>query len=616
MLDAHAWHERLRHQPIMRSGSPASGYDVHYHRLEWTLDPSENAISGQVTTWFTATEELEMLRFDASERLIVREVLHRGTPLPFLHTPNDVLEISLPAALAPGRSDSVTVVYDGTPAGTGFGSFVVDEHNGTPVLWTLSQPYGAKDWWPCKQDLNDKIDSLDMYVTTPEAYRAAGIGVLAGQQENDGGTTWHWRHRHPIAYYLIATAVTDYVVQVFDIDLPEVTVPMEVYAYPEDAYMMRLNAEDILEQMPLFSELFGTYPFADEKYGHAQFGWGGGMEHQTMSFMGSFSYELAAHELAHQWFGNKVTCGSWEDIWLNEGFATYLTGLCYEFVGTQYWAGWKRSSVETITSQPGGSVRCTDTTSLARLFDPRLSYRKGSMVLHMLRWTCGDSAFFAGCRSYLDDPGLRTTGARTADLQTHLEAASGLDLSGFMDDWFVGEGYPMYTLEWGQDIHGEVVMQLHQATSHPSIGFFSLPVPVRLKSAHQDTAAVLDHTFSGQVFTFHPSFTVDSILFDPDTWLISAQNLITNVPVATVGGNNPVIHPNPTQGPVWIHLPKVPHGKVRLRLLDAMGRLVMEEQGMVQGHRIAWDVSSLPSGSHVVEVQGMGYTHRLRLVRE
>jgi len=617
VLDAIARDEARGHRAIPKGGgTPARGYDLKYHRLELAIDPAVRAISGTVTHWFTAMEDLQEVVFDLGRELVVTAVEHQGLPAVFRRDA-DLLTVTLPAMLPNGGLDSLSITYGGVPAETGFGSFVQSEHGGVPVIWTLSEPYGARDWWPCKQDLNDKADSLDMLVTMPPGQRAAGQGLLVARDTlPDGRLRDHWRHRYPIAYYLVAVAVTNYEEHVLQVELPEDTVPMVVYTYPEDAFFAVLNAGDILEQMPLFNELFGPYPFAREKYGHAQFGRGGGMEHQTMSFMGSFSYELAAHELAHQWFGNKVTCGSWEDIWLNEGFATYMTGLCYDFIARQYWHGWLKAQMRDITSLPGGSVRCTDTTDIGRLFSARLSYRKGAMVLHMLRWVCGDSAFFAGCRGFLNDPALAYGSARTADLRAHLETASGLDLGGFFADWYTGEGHPSYTVEWAQDAGGTVSLRIGQSTSHPSVGFFEMPVPIRFKNGSMDSTMVFHHATNGQLFSFHLPFRADSALFDPDTWLISGNNLVMHVPVAALGSGQALVFPNPATDRVWVHLGRSMRGTVLLTITDALGRRVREERTTAQGQRIALDTSTLPAGSYIVEVRDADSHLRLRFVKQ
>lgn len=603
---------------VPKGGPVAHGYDVRYHRLAWTLDPAVNAIAGEVTTWFTATDAIDRLRFDAVDELVITAVKRNGSALPFTHGTGDTLEVQWPFTLQPGDPDSLTIVYHGSPAASGFGSFSLGDFEGSPTLWTLSQPYGAKDWWPCKQDLHDKIDSIDMHVTTPLPYRAVGNGLLVGAEEVDGWTTWHWRHRYPIAHYLIATAVADYTVFETEIDLPERTLPMVTYFYggPADAMMAEFNANDVKQQMPLFNSLFGTYPFINEQYGHARFGWGGGMEHQTMSFMGGWNYELAAHELAHQWFGNKVTCGTWQDIWLNEGFATYLTGLCYDFLVPDLFVGWAKAQIAHVTSQPGGSLLRPDTLDIPSLFDVRITYRKGAMVLHMLRWVLGDAAFFQGCRNYLDDPALAYGSARTADLKAHLEAASGLDLTWFFHDWYTGQGHPSYTVEWAQDAGGTVSLALHQSTSHSSVPFFALPVPIRFKNADQDSTVVLDHTFNSQVFTFPLPFQADSARFDPDAKLISANNLVLRVPVAAFGREQLLLYPNPAADQAWVFVGDALQGTVRVALYDGPGRLLRERDSVVQDQRITLDLLGLPAGGYAVELRTPGQVLRLRLVKE
>jgi aminopeptidase N len=590
---------------------------VRYQRLDLEVDPAVRAIGGQVTHHFMALEQLDQVVLDLRDELAVTTVLYHGLGLPFVHE-DHLLSITLPQPLAEGELDSLTVIYAGVPPeGQGFGSFVQAEHQGAPILWTLSQPYGARDWWPCKQDLNDKADSLDVRVTVPAGQRVAGNGVLVDEEvQPDGRVRHHWRHRYPISYYLIAFAVTNYAVYSDWVPLPGGTVEVLNYVFPEVLQDSQGASVRLIGQMQLFDSLFGEYPFINEKYGHAQFVWGGGMEHQTMSFMGSLSYELMAHELAHQWFGNKVTCGSWEDIWLNEGFATYLSGLCYEFLEPVYWMPFKRGRRDFVVSQPDGSVRCTDTTQIARLFNGRLTYAKAAYVLHMLRWVCGDSAFFAACRNYLSDPELAHGSALTPQWVAHLEAASGLDLTEFMNDWYIGEGHPQYQMSWSQNSSGLAVIELGQTTSHPSVEFFEMPVPVRFKNAEQDTTVVLDHTFSGQLFTVQLSFQADSALFDPELWLLHGQSLVVGVDDRDMRSERPVIFPNPARNMVQVSLPTVPDGQLECLITDATGRSLYRSTEALRSGSLQASVQDLPPGSYWLVVNAESGRLTLPFVKE
>lgn len=603
--------EQAHHGVLKSDMPPTRGFDMKYARCAWNLDPAVHYISGSVTSKFTTMVDLDELVFDLSTNLNVDSVVYHGASIAFSQDAGDLLTVTLPVTVPAGVFDSVAVTYHGVPPNTGFGSFVNSTHNGTPIVWTLSQPYGARDWWPCKQDLNDKIDSLDTYVTTPDAYRAAGNGLLVDSASSNGHTTWHWRERYPIDPYLVATAVTNYQVDLRYAVINGDSIPMLTYAYPEDFYAATLNADDVLQQIVLYSNLFGLYPFANEKYGHAQFGWGGGMEHQTMTFVGAFQYELAAHELGHQWFGDKVTCGSWQDIWLNEGFATYLSGLCYDYLAPVYWQGWKQAKINNITSQPGGSVLCTDTLDQDRLWDSRLTYNKAAMVIHMLRWVCGDSAFYQGLRNYLDDPALAYGTALTNDLKTHLEATSGLDLTQFFADWYVGEGYPIYTTVWNQNSNGDVTVDLSQTTSHPSVSFFAMPVPIRFSGEGMDSTVVLDNTVNNQTFTFHLPFTVSSVVFDPDLWLISANDVVTRVSEIADGTHDLVLYPNPAHDKINWRVTRTPHGAYAAKVIDALGRTVATGEAQFG----SLDISELAPGNYLLELTDGQGTLRARFVK-
>ena len=254
------------------------------------------------------------------------------------------------------------------------------------------------------------------------------------------------------------------------------------------------------------------------------------MEHQTCSFMVNMGQNLIAHELAHQWFGNRVTCRSWEDIWLNEGFATHLASMYTQNNNPATAISNRSAAINLITSQPGGSVWVDNISSSARIFDNRLSYYKGSHLLYMLRWLLSDAVFFTGVTNYLQDPALAYGFATTADLKQHLEDASGKNLTYFFDQWFTGQGYPSFHVEWFTS-GNKVQVKLSQSTSHASVGFFQLPVPLLFKNTvtGQQKLIVLDNVANGQVFLENIGFVPDAVDFDPEKWLITRDNTITKL---------------------------------------------------------------------------------------
>ncbi|MBJ2173791.1 T9SS type A sorting domain-containing protein [Aureibaculum sp. A20] len=575
-------------------------YDVTHHRMDWVIDPAIAFINGSVTTTFTALENLSTVTFDLDDNMMVSAVSENGTSLAFSQNANDELIITLPQTLLLGESTAIKITYSGNPQSSGFGSFEQTEHNGTPIIWTLSEPFGAKGWWPCKQDLNDKIDSIDVYLKTPELYTSVSNGLEQSQTIDAGIKTTHFKHKYPIPAYLIAIAVTNY--STYNHTVANNGNPFEIvnYVYPESLASAQSQTPVTVEIMNLFTELFEEYPFADEKYGHAQFGWGGGMEHTTVSFMGSFNRGLIAHELAHQWFGNKITCGSWKDIWLNEGFATYLAGLTIENLdGDEAFKNWRTSSVNQVTAQTDGSIYLsdTDTTSVSRIFNGRLSYTKASMVLHMLRKKLGDTAFFQGMKNYLADPNLAYSYAKTPDFIVNMENASGEDLSEFFDDWIYGEGHPTYSATWFQPENDEIKITINQTQSHASVNYFEAPVPVRITGTNNEILkVVLDNTTDGQEFTETVSFQVAQIQIDPDVHLISTSN------TAVLGIEKEIasqfnIYPNPVTNSLTINT--TDHSSIaNITIYNTLGQI---EREFTTSQNL--DVSTLTNGLHFIRIK-------------
>ncbi len=603
-----------------------SGMDIKFHRILLTLDPAVRYVQGSVSTYFI--KKNQSITFDMHDSLKVTAIRYHGqliTSYTRLH--NKISILLSPQPITDNRQpttllDSIMVDYLGIPQDDGSGSFSLSTHHNIPVLYTLSEPYGAMDWWPCSQDLNDKIDSVHLVITVPPGNRAAANGMLVAEQHCDDKSIYQWKHKHPIAAYLVGVSVTNYAVYSDYVPVPGGE-PIEVlnYVYPEDSANIRSQTPGIIKPFQLFNQWFGLYPFADERYGHAQWNWGGGMEHQTMSFMGSFGYDLMAHELAHQWFGDFLTCASWRDIWLNEGFATYLTGLCYEAdQGGIYWEPFKRLSINRIIKEPGGSVYCYDTTSIDRIFDARLSYSKGAMVLHMLRWEMGDADFFQALNNYLYDPLLANGYATTEDLIRHVEAVSDTTFREFFNDWIYGEGHPTYQLSYRQGANNEVTIELGQEQSDPGVSFFEMDVPVVLYGKPEplpsprdgvptfvgmtSTTVVLKHAYSGQVFTVNPGFKIDSVAFDPERWILTANPIIAGIPQTPLD-QEVKIYPNPVQEELTIEF-AIPREGRYIRIYNSKGQVMYSSKSTFTKPILQIPMQGFAKGVYSVEIEGEG----------
>ncbi len=598
-----------------RANANTGNYDLTYQRLEFTVDPNVAFISGDITSYFIAKEDLNQIIFDLDDNLVVSQVIQDGIPIGFSQNSDDELVITLPQMQNQGVLDSLTVSYSGNPISSGFGSFEQTTHNNDPIIWTLSEPYGAKAWWPCKQDLIDKIDNIDVYITTPqfnptnEEYIAVSNGVEQSQVVNGSNKTTHYKHQFAIPAYLIAIAVTNY--DVYTEQVPNNGNPFDIvnYVFPEDLATAQQDTPVTVDVMNLYSNLFEEYPYAAEKYGHAQFGWGGGMEHTTVSFMGGFSRNLIAHELAHQWFGDKITCGSWKDIWLNEGFATYLSGLVVEdFDGNTAFSDWKESRVTSITSETDGAVYLTDqdTTNVNRIFNGRLSYSKGAMVLHMLRKKIGDTDFYQGMQDYLSHPDLAFGYAKTADFISVMELSTGEDLSEFFSDWIFNQGYPGYTIEWNQVNPTQVRFLVSQTQSHNSVSYFEAPLPIRINgTGGEELNVVLNNIINDEEFFRNVTFDVASVEFDAEFDLISRDNMVLLGDEEFFDDNEFLVFPNPADFDINIKKP-FDMEIMAVKIFNILGQLIIDEP-----FNEVIKIGQLSSGIHFIRFEtNQGIIHK------
>jgi aminopeptidase N len=603
--------EANSHQRIMQAegSSLASGnFDVKYYRCQWEVDPAVRYIKGAVTVYFTLNSPSTSITLDLMSPLVTDSVKQRGIALSFSQA-NNGLQINFPVPVNTGTLDSVSIFYKGVPANTGFGAFIQSTHAGVPVIWSLSEPYGARDWWPCKNGLDDKADSIDVIITHPATYKAASNGLLQAETPAAGGKMiTHWKHRYPIASYLICFAVTNYTVFNNTVRLGNVDLPMQTYCYPESLTIFQDNTPKVLEAMQLFHSRFGDYPFIKEKYGHVQFGWGGGMEHQTSTFIVSPDENLMAHEAGHQWFGDKVTTGSWVDIWLNEGFATHLAAMHMEnkYPATIYTN--RQNLLNNITSAPNGSVKVDDTVNVNRIFSARLTYNKGSYLVYMLRFVLGDAVFFSAINKYLKDPALAYGFARTPDLKRHLEQESGKNFTKFFAQWYEGEGYPSYHVEWSQLGNSNVKIKMSQVTSHPSVSFYEMPVALKFKNATREKTIVVNNTFNNQDFVQQIGFVADTVLIDPEYWIISKNNTTQKTVPANTGEGIAEIYPNPVTSPLNIFLHDFSAANAEIRIINTSGQLMYRKLlPLINGTEFMQiPINAWARGIYMMEVRSAG----------
>lgn len=602
-----------------------NAYNQYYLRAVWNINPDEYFVSGNVTYYFLMTENSNLISFDLHDTLSVDSVVYRNLNANFTRD-NNVLEITLPNVLNQNDRDSISIYYKGVPTKVGGkrGSFAIEKYelNGDsiPCLWTLSEPYGAKDWFPCKQELYDKIDSCDLYFITPSKYKTAANGLLISEDTLNGKRTSHWQHKHPIATYLIGFVTSEFIENHRYLHLlNNDSVYMMEYSLKNDSSAITVPYDRLEELFNLFDTLFIPYPYMNEKYGHMQWKRPGGMEHQTMSSMDGMNWHnhvTIEHELMHQWFGDYITCGSWEDIWLNEGFAVFGNFLALEYLW-DYWPSWYPNFIKayhnSIISMSDGSVWVDDTTSVSRIFDGRLTYAKGGFLLRMLRWELGDEDFFNGVRAYLNNTDLQNGYARTSDIIYALEQAADTNLTEFFADWFYGEGHPIYDVKYEQNTDNYMSILINQSTSHSSVSFYEMTIPIQFCINGTDTIINFYNSTDNQLFGAQLSGVVDSLKFDPYYKIVS-ENTVTQSVMLVDNVNEIKIFPNPANNEITISLGGLPLNIENIYITNMEGKQSRLEYENLNVQKI--DISTFEPGSYIISVETDKFSFNEKIIIE
>lgn len=508
------------------AASTQTNYDVLFYDVDLRVNDTTSTLYGRVTFVAAAVAAVSQIEIDFYSNMAIDSIVSPSGVLNYGRTGN-VVVLDLGQTYSMGQQFTFDFYYHGTPVTGGFQGFSFDWRNGYRMISSLSEPYLARTWWPCKDRMDDKPDSMRMAIEVLDGYYVGSNGTLDSMVNSSANTdTYYYTVHYPIATYLFSVAIYPYYVweQEYIYNGGQDTMPIVQANYPDLTADAMAGWGITPTGIQVLSDIFGPYPFLEEKYGHANFEWSGGMEHQTMtSMMGAwfgFSEPVVIHELSHQWWGDMITCESWRDLWLNEGWASYAEALWYEA------RGGKQDYLDYMTGMEyygRGPLYLSDTSSVGALFTS-LPYDKGAWLLHMLRYVIGDSLFFAGIDAYYHSQ-YQYASATSQDFENLFEQVSGQDLTEFFADWLYGTYVPHYyhykysepSPNGGHDAYVAIVQV---QTTQPRV--FDMPLDVKLYLLNgSDTTFRVYNNQREQVYAFNVAARVDSVEIDPENWVLN-----------------------------------------------------------------------------------------------
>lgn len=618
-------------QKVADSGGPLireqAAYDVKFYRLAFTIDTTAHAITGKALVRALAVDTLSTMVLDLNSTMTVKSVVWKvqrqlGASLQFTR-PAGRIWISLPYVVQKNDTISLEVSYHGTPkvsANPPWDDGFVWKRSKTGEVWAgvACEEEGADVWWPCKDHPSDEPDSVDLYFTVPASLTCVSNGRLLGVTDAGVTKTFHWYVSEPINNYCVTFYLGPYVK--IPIPYQSVTgqmIPSEYWFLPENVDSAKKYSTTFLKDLRFFEETCGPFPFRGEKYGLADAPYWG-MEHQTIVAYGNnfklnsygFDY-IHLHELAHEWWGNLVTAKDWSDVWIHEGFATYMEALFVEKMSgiaryKTYMAGMKGPI------QNRAPVAPANPTTAAVMFASNDVYYKGAWILHTLRYHLGDQVFFALLRKFAyPDPAMEsvTDGRQCwlASTDDYLRIAEQVTATRL--DWFFDVYLRQPVLPRLQYSKQDTILKLKWVT--PNNLPFYLPVVVQVGT---DKFRVDMRSGTG-IISVPPG---SSYQIDPDAWILMGVPQLVYVNDRVLPEKfDCSIYPNPFNPSTTLRLSVPNRMRIRGEVISMSGQRIAEvfdswfEAGF---HTVQVNLASQSSGVYFVVVHGENATLTSKIV--
>ena len=503
-------------------------YTLNLNLYQCYFSPYPKNFSASNIIQFRVDSTLSVIKLNAvNSSLVIDSVRLAGVS--FTHAGN-ILTIALNRTYLPGEIAEVKIYY--RHQNVQDGALYVSGG----MLFTDCEPEGARNWFPCWDKPSDKA-LLDLTAKVPSTVKFGSNGKLMDSTFSADTIRYHWASIHNVATYLVVmTSKVNYnldIVYWHKLSNPADSVPIRFYYNPGESVS---GIKAVIRPLTdWYSQHFCEHPF--QKNGFAalnnQFAWGG-MENQTLTSIcpGCWDESLIAHEFAHQWFGDMITCDTWADIWLNEGFATWCEDFWWERTGgyTTYKSQVNADASNYLGSNPGWAISvpswATTTPDVNTLFNYAITYAKGSCVVHMLRYTLGDPMFFAALQAYANDTNLRFHSASIADFKDKVNNVTGADYTWYFNQWVYAPNHPLYANQYYFEHLGSGNWDLHFLIKQTQTNapFFQMPVVLKIHfQDNTDSLIRVMNTFNYQEYMWTFSKQPTSFTFDPGNEIVLKQ---------------------------------------------------------------------------------------------